>query len=221
MLRKLFLPILIMFCILGTAWADNSVDIPDVHIGDIWKYKVLDGYSNETTGQFSNRIVKVDDKGIVFQSRNLLNKDASKQNLIYATREWNVFDNGNQAWDPFFPEHKFPLSVGKTWSQVYKGSTTEGKSLSSFMKAKIVAFSKVTVPAGTFDAYRIEQDHETRNTSEDANVSKHHIVIWYAPIVKRYVRRERTSFSNGRERDKRIEELFEYSLRENLPATSK
>ena len=221
MLRKFFLPILIVFGILGSVWADNSVGIPDVHIGDMWKYKVLDGYSNETTGQFSNRIVKVDDKGIVFQYRNLLNKDASKQNLIYATREWNVFDNGNQTWDPFLPEYKFSLSVGKTWSQEYRGSNNEGKTFSGLLKAKVVALEKVTVPAGTVDAYRIELDLESRNTGEDANIYRNHIIIWYAPIVKKYVRRENTTISNGRERSKRIEELFEYSLRENLPAPSK
>jgi hypothetical protein len=221
MLRKFFLPILIVFGVLGTAWADNSVGIPDVHIGDMWKYKIVDGYSNETTGEISHRIVKLDDKQIVYQVRNLLNKNASKQNLAYATREWNVFDNGSQTWDPFFPEYKFPLSVGKTWSQEYRGSNNEGKTSSALLKAKVIALEKVTVSAGKFDAYRIELDLESRNTGEDANIYRNHIIIWYAPIVKKYVRRENTTFSNGRERSKRIEELFEYSLREDLPATSK
>jgi len=218
MLRKLFLPILVAFGILGTAWADNSVGIPDVHIGDVWKYRNIDGYSNETNLEFSHRVVKLNDKEIVIQ---LQNKNVSGKRLQYLTREWNVIDSGDVKWEPFNPEYKFPMSVGITWNQEFKFSDDKGSSYSCFVRAKIVALEKVTVPAGTFDAYRIERDIERRSTSADANVTKGRMITWYAPVAKKYVRRESIAFSNGRERDKNIDELLEYSLRENLPAPSK
>lgn len=218
MLRKFFLLILVAFGILGTAWADNSVGIPDVHIGDIWKYRNIDGYSNETNVEFSHLIVKLDDKEIVVQ---LQNKNSKGKRLKYFTREWNQTDSGEVKWEPYNSEYKFPLSVGRTWNQEFKFSYNNGASFSSLVKAKVTALEKVTVPAGTFDAYRIEKDIETRSNSADATVMIGRIITWYAPVVKKYVRQESITFSNGRERAKDVDELVEYSHRENLPATSK
>jgi hypothetical protein len=218
MLRRFFLPILVVFGILGTAWADNSVGIPDVHIGDMWKYRNIDGYSNETNLESSHRIIKLDDKEIVVQ---IQYKKTSGNRLAYYTREWNLTDQGDVRWEPFNPDYKFPMSVGLTWNQEFKWSNNKGEAFSSFSRIKIVALEKVTVPAGTFDAYRIEREVETRSTGTDANVMKGRIITWYAPAAKKYVRRESTTLSNGRERNKNIDELTEYSLRENLPAPSK
>ena len=218
MLTKIFLPMLVALGILGTAWAENSVGIPDVHVGDMWKYRNIDGYSNETNVEFLHRIVKLNDKEIVIQ---LQNKNVSGKRLEYLTREWNITDSGEVKWEPYNPEYKFPMSVGITWNQEFKWSNNRGASYSSFVRAKIVAFEKVTVPAGTFGAYRIERDIETRSTGADANVVTGRMITWYAPVAKKYVRKESIAFSNGRERDKNIDELLEYSFRENLPTPSK
>jgi hypothetical protein len=160
----------------------------------------------------------LDNKEIVVQ---LQNKNIKGKRLKYFTREWNQTDSGEVKWEPYDPEYKFPLSVGLTWNQEFKFSNNHGASFSSLVKAKITALEKVTVPAGTFDAYRIEKDIETRSDSPDANVMKGRIITWYAPVVKKYVRQESITFSNGRERDKNIDELIEYSHRDNLPAPNK
>ena len=73
----------------------------------------------------------------------------------------------------------------------------------------------MTVPAGTFDAYRIENDIETRDTGADANITKGHIITWYSPTAQKYIRRESTTFSGGRVRSNSIDELVEYSLEDN------
>jgi hypothetical protein len=211
MLRKLLLFIIVAFGILGTAWADNSVGVPDVHIGDMWKYRSIDGYTDETKLEFSHRIVKLNDKEIIIQIRN---KNKSARKLQFLTREWNPTDIDGTKFEPFYPEYKFPMNVGYTWKQEFRSLDTHGSSFSSFVRAKVVALEKVTVPAGTFDTYRIERDIETRSSSADANVITAHIITWYAPVVKKYIRRELTYFSNGRERDKNIDELLEYSLQE-------
>jgi hypothetical protein len=197
--------------ICGTAWADGPVGIPDVHIGDLWSYRTVDGYTNETTLEFTHRIVKLSDKEIVLQ---LQNKNVSGRKLLFYTREWNSTDVGEGRFDPFYPEYKFPLKVGDTWNQEFKSSDNHGTSFSSFVRAKIVALEKVTVPAGTFDAYRIERDIESRKANADANIAKGRIITWFAPAVKKYVRRECMTFSDGRERSKTVDELIEYSLQE-------
>jgi hypothetical protein len=193
----------------GTAWAETLVDIPDIHLGDFWKYRTIDGYTNETTLEFSHQVIKLDEREIVIQLRN---KNASGRKLHYFTREWNQIDSGDVRWEPFNPEFKFPMSVGLKWNQDFKFSNNHGTINSSFARAKIVAFEKVTVPAGVFDAYRIERDIETHSNNSDANTLKGRIITWYAPAVKKFVRRESITFANGRERNKEVNELVEYSL---------
>jgi len=206
-----------VFAICGSAMADSPVGIPDVHIGDVWKYRSIDGYTNETTLEFFHRIVKLNDKEITIQ---IQNKNVSAKKLQFFTHEWNPIDIDGTKFDPFYPEYKFPMSVGAAWNQEYKSFDIHGSSYSSFVRAKIVALEKVTVPAGTFDAYRIERDIEAHSANPDANITKGHIITWYAPAVKKYVLMECITFSNGRERSKEVYELLEYSLKEKPAAPS-
>jgi hypothetical protein len=209
MLRRLLLIFFAAVGILANAWAHSSEGIPDVHIGDMWKYHSIDGYTNETTLEFSHRIVKLNDKEITIQLRN---KNVSATKLQFFTREWNSLDSGGTTFEPYYPEYKFPMSVGAFWNQEYKSSDTHGAMCSSFVRAKVVALEKVTVPAGTFDAYRIEREIEARSAGADANFTTGRIITWYAPAAKKYVRREEVIISHGRERSKKVDELIEYSL---------
>lgn len=213
MLKKLLL-VFLALAIPGFAWPEGSVNIPDVHVGDIWKYRTIDGYTKETSVEFSHRVVKVDDKEIVVQ---LQNKGVSGGKLVYFTREWNDLDSGTVKWEPFCPNNKFPLTVGQTWDQEFKWFDTHGASYSSFQKSTITALEKVTVPAGTFEAYKTVRDIETRKNGTDADLITGRMTTWYAPTVKKYVRQESVTFSNGRERNKSVNELVEYSLKGDTP----
>ncbi len=216
-LFPLFL-ILFVFGMTEAVRADSPVGVPDVHIGDIWKYRSIDGYTDEIKLEFTHRIVKMNDKEIIIQIKN---KNISAQKLQFLTREWNPVDIDGTKFEPFYPEYKFPMSVGATWNQEFKSLDNHGSSYSSFVKAKIVALEKVVVPAGTFEAYRIERDIEVRSGNADADTTKAHIITWYAPAVNKFVRRESLTFSNGRERSKEVCELLEYSPREKTAASSK
>ena len=197
---------------LTNTWADAQVGQPDVHVGDLWKYHELDGLTNETTNEFSHQIVEINDHKITIQ---LKNKKMPGSALRYYNREWNPIDNGVVKYDPFYPEYKFPMNIGVTWKLDYRSTNTQRQSFSSVSNGKIVALEKVTVPAGTFDAYRIENDIETRDTGADANITKGHIITWYSPTAQKYIRRESTTFSGGRVRSNSIDELVEYSLEDN------
>lgn len=212
MLQKFMLvPIFIVFSLISTTWAGNQAEIPDVHIGDIWKYRELDGYTNETNIEYSHRIVKLDSNEIVIQ---LQNKKVNARQLKYYTREWNQTESADVKWEPYNPEYKFPMNVGDSWNQKFRFSKTNGASFSSLVQVKVVAFEKVVVPAGTFDAFKIVRDIETRSTDSDANIIKGHIIAWYAPSAKKLVRAESITFANGRERAKKVDELVEFSIQE-------
>src|ERR1700691_4700776 len=159
---------LILAALLGlpaVAWPDTPAVVPDVHVGDFWQYRTTDGFTGEATLEFSHRIADINDREILVQ---LQNKGAQgKRELRYFSREWNLLDDGGTKFDPYYPEFKFPITVGVTWRQGYRTTNTSGQSSSSISVGKVVAFEKITIPAGAFDTYKIENDVESTGT--DAN----------------------------------------------------
>jgi hypothetical protein len=200
----------ILFVLARTAGAQSAA--PEVHVGDIWKFRTLDGFTNETQFEATQRVVEINDREIVIQLRNT-GKD--KSSLRYFTRDWNMVDTDDGKYDPYYPEFQFPLAAGATWSEKYTWLPMAGAASSGYVKATVAAQEKVTVPAGTFDAYRIERDVETRANNETAVVTTTHMTTWYAPAVRRFVRREWTVTRDGRVRGKTRIELVEYTLAEH------
>lgn len=89
-------------------------------------------------------------------------------------------DDGTFAW---------PLWVGRTWMASYTYHDRErGRSWNPVQTWwKVAAYEDVTVPAGTFKAFRLEGSPGTNNATQ--------ITFWYAPDVKLTVKHvfERTS----------------------------
>ena len=186
-----------------------DVSAPDVHVGDSWKFRTLDGFTDETQFEATHRVVEINDREIVIEVHNL-SKD--KTAVRYFTREWNAVDTGDGKYDPYYPEFKFPLAADTTWNEKYTWISNAGVASAGYVQAKVSAQEKVTVPAGTFDAYRIDLDHEVRSNNETAAVTHTHMTTWYAPAVLRFVRREWTVTRDGRVRSKTAMELVEYTL---------
>jgi hypothetical protein len=200
----------VFLCVAEAAGAPSPA--PDVHVGDNWKFRTLDGFTNEIQFEATQRVVEINDREIVIELHNL-SKD--KTALHYFTREWNVVDTGDGKYDPYYPEFKFPLAAGVTWSEKYTWISGTGVASSGYVAAKVSAQEKVTVPAGTFDAYRIDRDQEVRDNNETAMVTKTHMTTWYSPAARRFVRREWTVTRDGRVRSKAAMELVEYTLAEH------
>lgn len=182
---------------------------PEVHVGDTWKYQSVDGFTKEVGAHFTHRVVEINDREIVIQLRN---SNGVKSALRYFNHEWNPIDVGETKYDPYYPEFKFPISTGMTWSEKFTSSTNDGGGNSGYVTAKVPSLEKVTVPAGTFDAYRIERDVEMRAANANATVTKWQITTWYAPAAKKFVRRESVASRDGRVRSHTIDELTEYTL---------
>jgi hypothetical protein len=199
----------VFLCVAEAAGAPSPA--PDVHVGDNWKFRTIDGFTKETQFEATHRVVEINDREIVIELHNL-SKD--KTALRYFTREWNAVDTDDGKYDPYYPEFKFPLAAGVTWSEKYTWISGAGVASSGYVAAKVSAQEKVTVPAGTFDAYRIDRDLEVRANNETAVVTNTHMTTWYAPAVRRFVRREWTVTRDGRVRSKTAMELVEYTLAE-------
>jgi hypothetical protein len=121
------------------------------------------------------------------------------------TGELLIFDGETNSLDPRGPEYSwkrfsFPLSVGKEWS--YKRSTgvapNNGYENASW---KVVAHERVTVPAGTFECFRVEGIvWQTFNTGLYGQFVAHQdVTYWYCPTVKWFARMKIHRYNNGRQ----------------------
>ena len=87
------------------------------------------------------------------------------------------------------PIIEFPLKVGKKWEYRYqrKGSTRGPGRDNIKAQHKVVAYESVTVPAGTFQAFKISVKHEATEHSMITMPEK--MYFWYAPEVKQLIKR--------------------------------
>jgi uncharacterized protein YbaA (DUF1428 family) len=186
----------------------SSATAPVIQIGDTWKYRVLDGFTGDESNQISFRIVELSDNEI---STQVTWAKEQKRSLYIFDRQWNRLDDGNGRWEPFQPYFKFPLVVGSEWTQAYRYSAYQtGSSFSNFAKLKVVKVETVTVPAGTFHAFRVDIEGEARSAGTDGTVTKDFFTVWYAPEANRFVRTQSQRIANGRVRGKGAMELMEY-----------
>ena len=184
---------------------------PTVTVGDRWSWQHTNGLSNEKDYTVIETVVEVNPAEIRTQAKI---KGKSGNGVATYTTEWNPVDVATAKYDPFLKLIEFPLQVGKKWkASADKMLFSNGKHGSFHLNGEVVALEKITVPAGTFDAYKIKVVLEGVGTDEDANIGNTIETRWYAPAANQFVRTENEFSRDGRVRQKDINELLEYSLR--------
>ncbi len=90
---------------------------------------------------------------------------------------------------PHDGQFSWPLEVGKAWTATYM--YYDGVTRRTFNPIvtywKAAAYEDVTVPAGTFKAFRLESTPGTNNSTS--------VTVWYAPEVRLIVKRIREQTS--------------------------
>lgn len=89
--------------------------------------------------------------------------------------------NTNGTWRRFTPplqEFKWPLRVGDSWTDAVSMEDSSGRKQTAQMKAQVVSYESVVVPAGAFMAYKVVVTLGGRRFRE----------VWYAPETKTVVK---------------------------------
>ncbi len=86
-----------------------------------------------------------------------------------------------------------------------------------YSKAAVVGQESVSVPAGTFNAFKVEVWSSRRQTGSQTQAQiepvRVHYLIWYAPQIKRYVRMQRiVKTADSSESEKDVFELVAHRL---------
>ena len=179
--------------------AGEKAEAPLIKVGDRWKNEQKDKRTGNKESETTRTVTAVS-AGMVEGTEN--------DGTFKMTTDLNPLESTTVAVVSGEPKFlSFPLEVGKKWSFKYNfaNKTNQSKGRSQ-LDAEVVAYEKVTVPAGSFDAFRIEAKGFWNNdTSRNNGRSKS--VYWYAPAAKSVVRTEYEDGYNNWVRD-----LVEFQL---------
>lgn len=169
--------------------------------GDTYVYRVINAYSNETRGQVTYRVDKVDADRVTVAVTPDNPALGSAHTEIY-TKEDNwlrhpVINHDmpvEYEFSPAYPAYVLPLDSGKSWSvRVNATNPASGQRSSVRVDGEVLGTERVTTPAGAFDTIKVRRKvyagdwepfrFETNITETD----------WYAPAVGRPVRSESNS----------------------------
>jgi hypothetical protein len=146
-------------------------------VGDEAVYAVLDPFSKVRQGLDRIRITKVDADA----DRVEINDGASVSDLM-----GNMLKIGVVVFDA--PAQVFPaeLQLGRKWTARFRRKDSAGYSESD-IDFQVLRREKVAVPAGQFDAFRIDGRGVGRHAR---GVSRLEVRIWVVPGLNFSVRRE-------------------------------
>jgi hypothetical protein len=206
----------------SSAFAESpppKVEAPMIQKGDSWTYNSIDGWKNEK--QFTVVIVVTDvtDAGFTQETKRT---DNGQGTVAHRDKNLNLLGRevGNRKFfaTPFEPHLSFPLEVGKTWEQeVTFTRNFDDRKVVASLKAKVLGWERISVPAGTFDALKIVINGPYNGSWSDPSGGRwsgqRSEMIWYSPEAKAIVKstyedadRYRTGLT------KTIYELVEYKL---------
>jgi len=199
---------LLLFGVGNLAHAADVVSQPTVHVGDVWKYNRMDGFTNEVLHEYVRRVVAVSDSEITIRQET---KGQEGVVIIAYDPFWNVIDDGSFKYEPSNGINSFPAIIGKVMKKEYRVKNLKTGSFAACrVSGQYVGWEKVTVPAGTFNALRLEDEIECRGTDAEAAINRTAHKSWYAPVVNRLVRMEEQTTRDGRIRNKQAAELVGY-----------
>lgn len=155
-------------------------DRPDVKVGDQWRFAVYYTVPS-TTPNRTWLITSVSAAGI---------EGTEDGEFLKLTHELNVIESPRtKEANPRLLA--FPLEVGKQWRYVsdwvFKSKGSKGKSV---IDVAVIAYERVTVPAGEFDAFKLTSRENLSGTSPIGSqyAGETTRTYWYAPVARAIVK---------------------------------
>lgn len=155
-------------------------------VGDSYTYNVLDPYSKVVQETFTQTITQITETEVIYDDGRIVSDLLGNPRRIYDGRT-------------FGPNQIAPREfvVGKRWSSRFDGTSPKGGPYGAEFNMRIVAKERVTVPAGTFDAFRMEVRGDVNQAMGAMGIE---LSAWYAPDkVRRYIARNEVRRFGARE----------------------
>ena len=114
-------------------------------VGDEWVTERTDGFTKESR-RVSSRVTQADNNRVVINGGGVIFDQMGA-----------TLKNRFGAKDPGVLIAPADLAIGKRWRSAFTNSTGDGSTTTNFYDFRVVAFEEVTVPAGTFKAFKVER----------------------------------------------------------------
>jgi hypothetical protein len=161
-------------------------------VGDSYTYRILDLYSKVELRRGTGTVTQVTASEVIYGSGVVTDLLGNPRR----TRE---------GWRPSDAQIvPLEFAVGKSWSTRFILTLADGRVQQSVLNLRCVARESVTVPAGTFNAFRVEAEGQSGRT-------RLNYVYWYAPDkLRRTVANESLRKEGGDTLQAEREELVSY-----------
>jgi hypothetical protein len=173
----------------------GSLSAPQVKVSDYWEYAVRDGYTGIPRGVYRYEVVRSDPSGVTVRvTREGLVLDTLVYGPGWNGREMPLPNTQRFRYEPAFAAYEYPLEPGKTWRAVVRATdVATGRTYNTHVHAKVVGWERISVPAGQFDALRIQREVFAGNSEGALTQEEIRETEWYVPSVRRSVRSQATS----------------------------
>lgn len=165
---------------LPAAISQEKYEAPTWNVGDTWRF----GFA--ITREWQVTVERVEDSLYILGDRYGVDKlgfDKRTLELKYFIDSEGKKVSSESVW--FYGIYcDFPVYVGKKWAKMVSGKDDRGRSIDYLHEFKVLSLEEVTVPAGTFKAFKIEFSKRiaTRTTDFYRNY------VWYSPEVKTIIK---------------------------------
>jgi hypothetical protein len=197
--------------------AAQAIDTPVVKPGDTWTYEstVETGSSGWTKTKNEITVSRVTGSTIYLSSKQSGSTQAARERFVGS--DWSRVRNVNGKETVVALPMAFPMSVGKTWELAYTEDHPNKNHKFEQWNTKyvVVGYETVEVPAGKFQALKIEAEGhwtaelessnrvvqganstpgnttmitQVQRTAATSATGRIYKACWYAPEVKRWVR---------------------------------
>ena len=175
--------------------APASVGATSVKAGDYWEYAVRDGYTGLPRGVRRYEVTKADADRVVVD----VSQDGQRVDTYVYAAGWNGIDvplTNLERWSytPAWPAYAYPLAPGKTWYTVVQANDPlTRQTYSVHTRGKVVGWERIRVPAGEFDALRVERYVYAGNHTGFKSQETILETDWYVPALNRTARSQGSS----------------------------
>ena len=169
--------------------------------GDVYVYRVVNGYNNEVRGKIEYRVDQAGaDRIVMSVTPDTPALGPTRTEVYAADGNWlrHPLINHDQLVDYEFaqayPAYVFPLELGKSWSvRVTAIDPASGQRNSVRVDGEVLGTQRIVTPAGAFDTIKVRRrvyagDWEAFRL--ETNIVE---TDWYAPVLGRAVRSESNS----------------------------
>ncbi len=200
----------------ASATPNDPIPAPSHTVGDTYITEVINFTEGKPGIKTERKVVYVDDKKMVVESKSLSSKKGTVRSLDY-TLEWNLLrsrnpDGSGLDYTPPLKYYDFPLFIGKKWQQTsIENNIKTGTQRTHTLSSEVFGWESVTVPAGTFKAIKvvtrsklIDPDKGESTWGKDTS--------WYVPELRRSIKSETSSQKEGGTEEKQIIQLINHKI---------